>query len=347
MRPFNRFYLFCFALAVCTACAPTKDIQTFKIVPANELGLFNPTSDKAQANLSSTVYKMDIGDELEIKIQGHDDFNQTVKVKPDGMLTLPLIGEIKAKSRTTDELENEITQRYRLLATQGDTSFAAAAKEYLITVNDDLAVKFPYHTGMDQSVKVRPDGRISLKLIGSVRAEGKTPKLLNDEINRRYQLYLKNPSTTVIVNQFSTLRYRQANEAKIAGFENIKASVNLKASEPLEIFVGGNVLRPGVVRYRQTLTALTAIIEAGGGVVGAELSNVVLLRENLGKPIAAMLDLSAEFLPERASQDVVLKPHDIIIVPNTKIDQAGDFMEDLVRVIPPIQNGSFAFFYGL
>ncbi|MBK8816879.1 MAG: polysaccharide biosynthesis/export family protein [Methylococcaceae bacterium] len=342
--------IFCFGL-VClilgTACTPSRGIQTFKLISASELALLGTPSDKYRDVLNPDDYKLNISDELDIKIEGHDDFNQTVKVRPDGQITLPLIGDIKAKSKSTDELKAEITRRYRLLSMPEVDSSATAHKEYLITVNDELALKFPYHNNMDQTVKVRPDGRISLSMIGSVVAEGRTPSFLNKDINRRYQKYLKKPNATLIVNQFSTMRYRLSDNPKIAGLENVRASVIVKATEGLEVFVGGNVLKPGVIHYRKTLTAMTAIIEAGGGVAGAKMGNVVVVREHAGQPFVATLDLASEFLPEQPTHDVALRPHDIIIVPNTKIDRIGDFMEDLVRVIPPIQNSTFAFFYGL
>ena len=343
--------IICFSLAILiisVACTPIQGVQVFKVVPASELSLINSPSAKAHRALDPADYKINISDELGVKIEGHDDFNQSVKVRPDGQITLPLIGDIKAQSKTTGELEAEITRRYRGLSVREDGLQNYARKDYLLVVNDELTIKFPYHNNMDQTVKVRPDGRISLALIGSLIAEGRSPSVLNNEINRRYQKYLKNPNATVIVNQFSTQRFRQSNETKLAGLDNVRASLSVKATEGLEVFVGGNVLKPGILHYRKTLTAMTAIIEAGGGVIGAEMGNVVLLREHAGQPIATTLNLAPEFLPEElVSHDVLLKPHDIIIVPNTKIDQMGDFMEDLVRVIPPIQNGSFAFFYGL
>lgn len=46
---------------------------------------------------------------------------------------------------------------------------------------------------MDQTVRVRPDGQISLSLIDSIKAEGKSPEELGRELNRRYQKFLTPP----------------------------------------------------------------------------------------------------------------------------------------------------------
>ena len=329
-----------------TACSQHHGKQVFNAVSVGELASLTPaagTSGEARRD----QYQVNVGDELDIKVDGHDDLNGTVKVRPDGNVTLPLIGELKALGKATADLESEIERRYRSLSVRDDSVYGDGKKEYLIAVNDELAVKFPFHGNMDQTVKVRPDGKVSLSLLGSVVAEGKSPQSLNRELNRKYQKFLKNPNVAVVVNQFNSMRYRQAGEVKIAGFDRAKTTITVKASAPLEVFVGGNVLRPGLLHYRKTLTAMTAIVEAGGEALGAEMSNVVLLRKHEKQPIATTLDLSNEFKPELASHDILLRPHDIVIVPNSKIDEVGDFVEDLVRTLPPIRNSTFGLFYGL
>jgi polysaccharide export outer membrane protein len=266
-------------------------------------------------------------------------------VRPDGKITLPLIGDIIALGKFPEQLDNEISQSYRNLGVSTNHDEDNGYKEYHISVTDELEIKFPYHPGMDQTVKVRPDGQISLSLINAIKAEGKTPEELGHELNRRYQKFLKNPNLTVIVKQFSTMRYALNGKSGLAGLDNIKATVTVKGFEPLEVFVSGDVDHPGVISYRHTLTAMAAIAQAGGEKLGAEMSSVVLLRKQDKHPLAVKLNLSNEKNPEQPSNDVFLKPFDIIIVPRSKISEMGDFVDEIGRIVPPIKNSSFAFFY--
>lgn len=332
---------FLLGLASCSS-VPTQ--QMFQTLPIIDLAANEEPRSKKEAPINYTI---NVGDDLEIKILDRPDLTENIKVRPDGKITLPLIGDIMALGKSPEQLDAEISQSYRNLGVPIKDGKDSGDKEYHISVTDELEIKFPYHPGMDQTVKVRPDGLISLNLINAIKAEGITPEELGRELNWRYQKFLKNPNLAVIVKQFSTMRYVQNGKTGLAGLENIKATVSVKGFEPLEVFVSGNVEKPGVVSYRHTLTAMSAIAQVGGEKVGAEMSSVVLLRKQGKHPMAVKLNLTNEKNPEQPSNDVFLKPFDIIIVPKSIMNEMGDFVDELGRVVPPVKNSSFAFFYDL
>lgn len=71
-----------------------------------------------EQRLSSQQYKIGIGDELYVSVWENKQLSNKVKVRPDGSITMELIGEITAAKRTPSELQEEITRRLRRFMTE-------------------------------------------------------------------------------------------------------------------------------------------------------------------------------------------------------------------------------------
>src|SRR5436190_6159099 len=83
-----------------------------------------------------------------------------------------------------------------------DTKNAASAPlvpDYQLGAGDKLRIEVFRDAQLSQSVQVRPDGKITLPLIGDIEAAGSTPAELDEEITRSLKTYMNNPSVTVIV----------------------------------------------------------------------------------------------------------------------------------------------------
>ena len=131
-------------------------------------------------------------------------------------------------------------QRWLILAL-GVASIAAAfaqtpTPEYRLEPGDSIEVRFYYTPDMNDHMLIRPDGCISLALIGTALAAGKTVPELTAYLEDRYAKLLKHPSISVQVQAFANRR----------------------------IFVGGEVTRPGMLPLVGEETVLGAIVEAGG-----------------------------------------------------------------------------------
>lgn len=74
---------------------------------------------------------------------------------------------------------------------------------YLLEVQDKLSVNFPYHPQFSSTVMIRTDGRITVPLIGDVRAAGLSPGDLAQALNQKYGGYLAKPSITVALEEFN------------------------------------------------------------------------------------------------------------------------------------------------
>ncbi|MFO0985731.1 MAG: polysaccharide biosynthesis/export family protein, partial [Planctomycetota bacterium] len=105
---------------------------------------------------------------------------------------------------------------------------AAAPKEpppYVIQVGDQLAVRFYQHKELNELARVRPDGKISLELVGDVQAAGVQPEALAEHINEIYRSELTNPRATVVVREMGA-----------------------------KVWVGGEVAKPGAFPLTADLT---------------------------------------------------------------------------------------------
>ena len=126
--------------------------------------------------------------------------------------------------------------------------------EYRVGPGDKLRIEVYKDTQLSQSVQVRPDGKITLPLIGDMEATGRTPIELRDTIAKSLKDYINNPTVTVIV-------------------------VEALASQ---VFVMGEVTHPGTMQLHGPTTILQALAMAGGFKEFANTKDVKVLRPNRG-----------------------------------------------------------------
>jgi polysaccharide biosynthesis/export protein len=182
---------------------------------------------------------------------------------------------------------------------------------YVLGIGDKIAVKLFYYEKLNDEVTVRLDGKISLQLIGEVKAAGLTPVQLAHQIVIAYaknNMNINTSEVTVIVKEF--------------------ASQN--------VYVGGEVARPGLVPLKGMVRSLDAVTMVGGVRDTANIENVVLIRYNgTQKPDVYMLDLNKVIRGEQP--DILLKSYDIIFISKTTIAKVDLFVEQYFNKIIPSQ----------
>lgn len=178
---------------------------------------------------------------------------------------------------------------------------------------DTVSFKFAHWPELDLEEQViRPDGKVTLVLIGDYAIEGKTPEEAAAELKNSVYAHL--------------LKFK--NEG-----QEIQVFVNNLDSR--RIFVGGEVRVPGLQPLAAETTVLEAIMTAGGPLKeSAELEKVVVIRQRDGKQYAQTVDVqAASRRPE--TEQFVLEPQDIVIVPRTGIDRVNQWVEQYVNKIIP------------
>jgi protein involved in polysaccharide export with SLBB domain len=203
-----------------------------------------------------------------------------------------------------------------LPAAQRSAEAPIAAPPYFLQIGDQIAVKFYQNQEFNEDVVIRPDGRISLQLIGDVPAAGLEPAALAAAIERAFASELSQPRVTVLVRTFGA-----------------------------RVYIGGEVAAPKALPYFANLTLTQAVQEAGGFLDTAQLSQVVLIRRGPdGRPVGHAVDVRPIIGGIDPSQDVPLQPFDIAFVPRSKIADVDLFVQQYFRGMLPIAPESFLFF---
>lgn len=201
-----------------------------------------------------------------------------------------------------------------------------APPDFRLSPGDAIEVKFFYNKELNDTVQLRPDGYISLQLVGEIGLGGKTIAEATRTLERSYEEYLHTPSVTIEVRAYSSRK----------------------------IFVGGEVERPGVLALSSETTLLAAVIEAGGVKRGGDRGAVLLIRRGEdGRPVMSKISLhnkregrGGDNLPSPAAQ-LALQPFDVVLVPETRIARLNKWVDQYIRQMSPLTlTGGFSYFGG-
>ena len=170
-----------------------------------------------------------------------------------------------------------------------EKSSLIVTKEYIIGPEDVLEITVWRNQDLSKVVAVRPDGRISMPLIGDVTAVGRTPSQLTEEITARLKEFKENPSIAIVVKE-----------------------VNSYA-----VFILGEVQKPGKYPLKSKTTLLQGITMAGGFTQTAARNKMVVFRfVDSGSGDERMKASYDDIvLRDGSRQNVELKPGDTVVVP--------------------------------
>lgn len=287
-------------------------------------------------------YLVSVGDVLAVNFPRRPEFSMETMVRPDGMISLPELHSVVAAGRTLQELQVDIASRYAAIE---NAAPLPESKAYLIQIGDELEIKFPYMPNFTDTVTVRPDGRISLGLVGTLIAEGRTPEALEAELVQRYGEHLVEPSLTVIVRGFTTTQFVHAGRVMTPPPKLLSDVYVVLRQHPVpKIYVAGEVAVPGERAYTGPVTAMQAIIAAGGQKLSAEMRNVLILRKGSNeRPMYIVRNLRSD-LDGAGTNDIALRPFDVVVVPKSSIASVQDFMDQYVyNLVPTLRNSSVGF----
>ena len=168
----------------------------------------------------------------------------------------------------------------------GIRSDAGTSPDYRLRLGDKLRIEVHRDAQLSQSVQIRPDGKITLPLVGDIPAIGRTPSELRDEITKELTEYVARPVVTVIV---------------------------VEATSPVA-YVVGEVTHPGSIEIKDDrLTVLQAIAMAGGLKDFADKHHIRVLRRGITGDRVIEVDYK---LAMSGKSPVYLQPGDTVVVPD-------------------------------
>jgi len=174
-----------------------------------------------------------------------------------------------------------------------NTGPSVLVDSYKMAVGDRLQINVWKNPELSLSEPIRPDGRISMPLIGDVMAVGLTPEELAENIEKKLASYIKAPNVTVILTD-------------LQGHEFLS-----------RIRVTGSVVKNVSMPYHQGMTVLDAVLEAGSVDLFADANNTKLHRRTSKGSVAYDIRLKDIMEDGDMTTNVTLMPGDIISVPES------------------------------
>ena len=203
-----------------------------------------------------------------------------------GSSQVPVQGLAQADSTRTGQAANVPAQASEKM----EKALLIVTPEYFIGPEDVLNITVWRNVDLSRDVTVRPDGRISLPLIGDITAVGRTPTQLSDDISTKLKEYKENPQVSIVIKEVNSY----------------------------VIFVLGEVAKPGKYPLRSKTTLLQGVTIAGGFNASAARNKIVVFR--FAKDGAGQVKIKASYddivLRDGSNQNIELKPGDQIVVPS-------------------------------
>ncbi|MFZ1868326.1 MAG: XrtA/PEP-CTERM system exopolysaccharide export protein [Steroidobacteraceae bacterium] len=172
------------------------------------------------------------------------------------------------------------------------TAQAAQSPDYIIGPGDEIEVFVWQNADLSVNVPVRPDGKISTPLDEDMVAVGKTPTQLAHDIEMKLSEYVRSPHVSVIIVKPDSV------------FSQVK--------------VIGQVAHPQAIAYRQGMTVLDAVLAVGGLTDYAAGNRARIVRMVNGQETDIKLRLNALVNSGDMSQNLPLKPGDVLVVPESR-----------------------------
>lgn len=180
-----------------------------------------------------------------------------------------------------------------------DPAAAAVESFYKLQPSDVVFVQYRYTPEYDATVSVRPDGYITLPIVGEVRVSGLTVAEARREIVKAASVRLREPELTVELKDFQKPRF----------------------------VVGGEVGKPGQFELRGRTTVLEAIAMAGGLTKNSKHSQIVLFRRyDEERAVTRLINAKTLARADRAVEDPELRPGDFLFVPQNRVSKIERFV---------------------
>ncbi|HEX3280545.1 MAG TPA: polysaccharide biosynthesis/export family protein [Pyrinomonadaceae bacterium] len=175
-----------------------------------------------------------------------------------------------------------------------------AEERYVLHPGDVLDIEYRYTPEFNQTVSVQPDGYISLQMGGDLKVAGRNLEQVRNLILARASSRLESPELTVVLKEFQ---------------------------KPY-VVVSGEVAQPGKFELRENLTAVQAVLLAGGFKDSAKSSQILVFRK-LNADTAEVRSLNFKTLKRTSDleNDLTLQPGDMILVPRNRLSKIERYVK--------------------
>ena len=293
-----------------------------------------PEKPSVRETAQVSGYQIGAGDLLDIRMLNKPQLSREgVRVDENGMIVLPLIGDVRASCLTERQLAREITELYR---------------EYQNNPQVDVFVKDYQSQAVAIIGAVRNPGRFQLqrpfRLLeilsfsgGPSDRAGRTVQIIHSEPSRRCA-ESQHPNgqveadTRKAINDVVILQLRDLMRGDNAANPFVRPGDIITILEADQVYVVGNVLRPMALPLTEPLTISRAIAMAGGLMPDTKSDKVRIVRQLPGSGSKQEIVVDLKAIDKERAPDVLLQANDIVDVP---VSGSKRFFRDLVSIVAP------------
>lgn len=174
--------------------------------------------------------------------------------------------------------------------------------DYYLAAGDTIEIFVWQNQDLSRDVIIRPDGKLSYPLVGTIKAAGLTIDQLQYELKQKLSQYIRSPEVTVSVKEFKGNK----------------------------IIMLGEIASPGIYTFEGSINLLEAIAMAGDFTDEGKRESVIVVSDNLTEyPKVKRVNLFKAIRKGTSSEDILLKPNDVVYVPRRFISDFNKFLNDI------------------
>lgn len=240
---------------------------------------------------------------VKVKFVHSPELNEEQRVRPDGRISLPYLGEYYVVGKTVGEIQDELTQLYK--SELQDPELYVVIPEFREAIKE---LKRDLHTaprGLSRLVTVRPDGKVTFPMLGEMRVAGSTITEINQGLNQQYDRLLP----------------------------GLHVDLFLEEHAGAMVYVLGEVNAPGAFPVNKPINLLQAISLANSFTSSARLDSVVVIRRHGQRMVATRVDLADTLTFNEKAQLFYLASDDIVFVPKTQLSQAAEIARNISDIL--------------
>jgi len=274
-----------------------KLFVNYKLSPGDMLDvLFQIQTWKGQNDFSILV-----DHEVTVKFANLPELTETQRVRPNGMISLPHLGEVKVVGMSVSELTKELQKLYAPILRDPELYVTVADfRQRIEELKKDL------HTaprGLSRLVQVRPDGYATFPMVGDTFVAGRSVPEVKHELDTKYEHVMPGMHVDLFLEKHTGSR----------------------------IYVYGEVAKPDAYLIQKPITVFEALAMAGNFTYKANTDNIMVMRREEKEIIVTKIDMNKSWnLDEEL---YYLQPDDLIYVPKSGISTAAEVMQQLADII--------------
>lgn len=292
--------------------APYRIFSEYRIAPGDVLDVLYHIDTHAEIG----EFRLATDQEVTVKFAGLPDLDETQLIRPDGMISLPHIGQLHVLGMTVEELTTELNRRYAGILRKPEVYVIVS--EFRTIIKD---FKHDLHTaprGLSRLVTVRPDGYATFAMVGDVYVTDSTIPEINAALNEKY----------------------------ISVLPGLSVDLFLEKHSGALVYVLGEVAEPGAYRILKPTAVVQALALAGSALSSARLDHVMVVRRHGDQMVATRVDVGKTLALRKGASFFYLQPDDIVFVPKRRMTRLAELASE-IQTIAMFRGWSFGISYDI